>query len=73
MFAGGRVDDLDCVGVDEDECGGSGVGGADAEVVHPAGAAQGDLAVAVDDVDPDPVGAEVLALTGERAALTVAA
>ena len=39
VFAGGGVDDVDGVGVDEHECGGAGVGGADAEVVHASGAA----------------------------------
>jgi hypothetical protein len=42
--------------VNEYDCGGAGVGGADAEVVHAAGSAEGDLAVAVDGVDPNRVG-----------------
>jgi hypothetical protein len=54
-FAGGVVDDGDVVGVDQDGDWLSGVGGADAEVVHPAGAAEADFAVAVDVVGADPV------------------
>ena len=54
-FAGGVVDDGDVVGVDQEGDWLSGVGGADAEVVHPAGAAEADFAVAVDVVGADPV------------------
>ena len=39
VFAGGGVDDVDVVGVDEDEGWGAGMGRADAEVVHASGAA----------------------------------
>jgi hypothetical protein len=49
------VDDGDGVGVDEDGHGRAGVGCADAEVVHAAGAAEADLAEAVDVVGADPV------------------
>ena len=46
---------VDGVGVDEHQDGRVGVGGADAEVVQASGAAQGEFAVAVDDVDADAV------------------
>jgi hypothetical protein len=54
-FAGVLVDHGDDVGVDEDGDGLAFVAGADAEVVHAAGAAQADLAEAVDMVGADPV------------------
>ena len=54
-FAGGEVDDGDggVVGDGEDAC--AAVGGADAEVVHAAGAAEADLPVVVDVVVAEPV------------------
>ncbi len=58
-FSGDGVDDAYVEVVDEqDDVGsgvGSGVGSSDAEVVGPAGRAQGDAAGLVDDVVPDPV------------------
>ena len=54
-FAGVLVDHGDDVGVDEDGDGLAFVAGADAEVVHAAGAAEADLAEAVDVVVTDPV------------------
>jgi hypothetical protein len=54
-FAGVLVDDGDGVGVDEDGHRRTCVGGADAEMVHAAGAAETDLAEAVDVVVADPV------------------
>lgn len=65
VLAGGGVDDLDGVGVDEHERWGAGMSGADSEVVHAAGAAQGDFSVAVDDVDSKAVrpGGALLVLT----------
>ena len=62
-FAGVLVDDGDGVGVDEDGHRLTFVGGADAEVVHPAGAAEADLAEAVDVVGADPV-VRIAALSG---------
>jgi hypothetical protein len=56
VFAGRWVDDLDGVGVYEDEDVGAAVAGSDSEVVHPAGAAQADVAVVVDGVCADSVG-----------------
>lgn len=54
-FAGVLVDDGDGVGVDEDGDRRTCVGCADAEVVHAAGAAEADLAEAVDVIGADPV------------------
>jgi hypothetical protein len=54
-FAGVCVDHGDGVSVDEDGHCGTCVGGADAEVVHAAGATEADLAEAVDVVVADPV------------------
>ena len=62
-FAGVLVDDGDGAGVDEDGHRLTFVGGADAEVVHPAGAAEADLAEAVDVVVADPV-VRIAALSG---------
>jgi hypothetical protein len=55
VMAGGRVDDVDGVFVDEhqDRC--VGVRDCDAEVVQSSGAAQGEFREAVDDVDADSV------------------
>ena len=53
-LAGVAVDDGDGVGVDDHQDGLAGVADADAEVVHVSGAAQADLAVGVDMVEPDP-------------------
>ena len=39
VFAGNWVNDFDGVGVDEQEGGGAGVGGVDAEVMHATGSA----------------------------------
>ena len=49
-FAGGGVDDADVPVVDEQEDVGSGVGSADADVVQPAGQAEGDAAGLIDAV-----------------------
>ena len=54
-LAGVPVDHGDGVGVDEDGHGLAFVGGADAEVVHAASAAEADLAEAVDVVVANPV------------------
>ena len=54
-FAGVAVDHGDGVGIDEDGYGLACVGGADAEVVHVAGAAEADLAEAVDVIVACPV------------------
>src|SRR5579859_56829 len=54
-FAGGGVDDPDVQVLDEEQDVGSGVGPADADVVEPAGVAEGDAAGGVDDVAADPV------------------
>ncbi|HEY1119379.1 MAG TPA: hypothetical protein VGE43_16815, partial [Acidimicrobiales bacterium] len=54
-LAGGGVDDADVEVVDEDDDGLSGVGAADADVVHLAGSAEGDGAVGVDAVVSEPV------------------
>jgi hypothetical protein len=54
-FAGVCVDHGDVVGVDENGDRRTCVGGANAEVVHPAGAADADLAEAVNVVVTDPV------------------
>ena len=54
-FAGGGVDDADVEVVDEHEHGCAGVGAADADVVHAAGAAEGDGAGLVDAVVADAV------------------
>jgi hypothetical protein len=55
QFAGGGVDDANVEVLDEEQDVGSGVGSADAEVVQPAGQAQGDAAGFVDLVGADPV------------------
>ena len=55
QFPGGGVDHADVQVLDEQDDVGSGVGAADAEVVQPAGDAQGDAAAVVDAVVPDPV------------------
>src|SRR5687768_1582004 len=55
QFAGGGVDDPDVVAVDELEDWGSGVLGADADVMEPAVEAEGELAFAVDFVVEDAV------------------
>jgi hypothetical protein len=52
---GGGVDHADVEVVDNQDDMGSGVGSADAEVVQPAGYAQGDPAAVVDAVVADPV------------------
>jgi hypothetical protein len=52
---GGGVDHADVQVLDEQDDVGSGMGSADAEVVQPAGDAQGDAAAVVDAVVPDPV------------------
>jgi hypothetical protein len=52
-FAGVLVDDGDGVGIDEDVSGEPAWGCADAEVVHAAGAAEADLAEAVDVIGAD--------------------
>ena len=44
------VDDADVAAVDQHQDGGSGVGSADADVVESACVAEGEFAVAVDDV-----------------------
>jgi hypothetical protein len=54
-FTGVLVDDGDGVGVDEDGHRLTFVGGADAEVVHAAGAAEAGLAEAVDVIVTDPI------------------
>jgi len=54
-FAGVEVDDGDGGGVGEGEDAFAGVGSADAEVVHAAGVADGDVAVVVDSVVAEPV------------------
>jgi hypothetical protein len=54
-LAGGGVDHADVQVLDEQDDVGSGVGSADADVVQPAGQAQGDAAAVVDAVAPDPV------------------
>jgi hypothetical protein len=54
-FAGGGVDHADVQVLDEQDDAGLGVGSADAEVVEPAGHAQGDAAAVVDAVVADPV------------------
>ena len=54
-LTGGGVDHADVQVLDEQDDAGSGVGSADADVVQPAGHAQGDAAVAVDAVVADPV------------------
>ena len=56
-FAGGEVGDGDVVVVGEREDAFAGVGGADREVVHAAGATQGHLAGGVDAVVAQPVSA----------------
>ena len=53
QFAGGGVDDADVETADQHQHGGSGVGSADADVVQPAGVAEGERAVAVDHVAAD--------------------
>ena len=55
QLAGGGVDHADVQVLDEQDEVGSGMGSADAEVVQPAGDAQGDAAAVVDAVVPDPV------------------
>lgn len=55
MLAGGGVDDVDGVVVDEYQDRGVGVGDADAEVVEFPGSAHGEFAEPVDDVDADAV------------------
>ena len=52
---GGGVDHADVQVGDEQDDVGSGVGSPDAEVVQPAGDAQGDAAAVVDAVVPNPV------------------
>ena len=54
-FSGGGVDDADVVAVDELEDLGSGVFGADADVVHAAVDAEAELAEGIDLVVEDPV------------------
>ena len=54
-LAGGGVDDADVEVVDEEDDGLAGVGAADADVVHAAGAAEGDGAGLVDAVVADAV------------------
>lgn len=54
-LAGGGVDDADVEVVDESDDGLSGVGAADADVVHAAGSAERDGAAVVDAVAADPV------------------
>ena len=54
-FAGGGVDDADVEVVDEHHDLVAGVGAADADVVHAAGASQGEGAVGVDAVVADAV------------------
>ncbi len=49
-LAGGGVDDADVQVMDEHQDAGSGVGPSDADVVEPAGVAEGELAVGVDAV-----------------------
>jgi hypothetical protein len=49
-FAGGELGDHDLVVIGECEDAFAGVGGADAEVVHPAGAADGHSAFGVEPV-----------------------
>jgi hypothetical protein len=60
VLAGGGVDDVDGVFVDEHEDRCVGVLDAGAEVVKFPGSAQGELAEAVDGVDSDPVVGVVL-------------
>jgi hypothetical protein len=55
QLPGGGVDHADVQVLDEQDDVGSGMGSADAEVVQPAGDAQGDAAAVVDAVVPDPV------------------
>ena len=55
QLPGGGVDHADVQVLDEQDEVGSGMGSADAEVVQPAGDAQGDAAAVVDAVVPDPV------------------
>jgi hypothetical protein len=62
-FAGVLVDDGDGLGVGEDGDRRTCVGCADAEVVHAAGAAEADLAEAVDVVVADPI-VRIAALSG---------
>ena len=58
------VGDGDGGGVDEDEHGDAGVAVADAEMVHPAGSAEGDLAELVDVVEADAVVVSVVVPRG---------
>jgi len=55
VLAGGGVDDVDGVVVDEHQDRGVGVVDSDAEVVEFPGSAQGEFAEPVDDVDADAV------------------
>ncbi|MGA8254434.1 MAG: hypothetical protein WBW75_07570 [Mycobacterium sp.] len=55
MLAGGGVDDADVEVLDEDWDAGAGVGSADADVVRPAGVAQGEFSELVDAVGADAV------------------
>src|SRR4051794_18473437 len=68
-FAGGGVDDPDLEVLGQDDDAGSGVGSPDADGVHLALVAPGDLPGLVDLVVADPVVGVLVAVTGGRGGL----